>query len=315
LNQVKGLTKISSQVRMKFPGGIQPIEDFDKLVAYIDPYSFSPDKTPVYCYDKSKLSGLTQAQLDGPDICFLANHDEGQIVTQLYYPVLSQMANNPAQSDAYGNLRMDACQCPDQKYNAYCNYQDVLWGLIFDPGNSTNTGKLKDIALAAQGLIVANPDTGDIDFAQYFEQVLGFSANVDYAKATASQTIPGAWASGKSYEGLLKDAWDVVCPWGTCVAFVFESYADETTYPYQGLNKYHVQLSDFSGETFADPNYGINGTKLHKLQMCTDTLSMADALAGLGSKPPITLTQKYYQCRPKVSQVSILVDRGHFFGC
>lgn len=306
-NQVKDLTKISAQVRMKFSGGIQPIEDFDKLIGYIDEYSFSPDKTPVYCYDKSKLSGLTQAQIDGPDICFLATHDEGQIVTQLYYPVLSQMANNPLQSDAYGNLRMDACQCPDQKYNAYCNYQDVLWGLIFDPGNSTNTGRLKDIALAAQAKIVSDPDTGDIAFARYFEQVLGFSANVDYARATASQVIPGAWANGKSYEGLLQDAWDNLCPWGTCAAFVFESYSDETTYPYLGLNKYHVQLSDFSGQTFADPNYAINGSRLHKLQMCTDTLSMGDALAGLGSKPPITLIQTYYQCRPKIAQVSFFV--------
>ena len=318
-NSAASLTRLDASIKISENGGKPPIKDYDKLVAYMDPNSFSPDKTPMYCYDKTLLTWLTPAQVAGPDICFLATHDDGQNVVMLYYPVLTQLANDPTQTDKFGNMLMNACQCPYQKKNAYCNYQDDLWGLVFDAGNSTHPGRLQDIALAGQAFLVADPENGDIAFSKYWEKVMGFTANVDYAHTTADLPITadyvsvvdgtihtggGAWANGKSYKSMLRDAWDTVCPWGTCSAFVFESYADETTFPYLALNKYHVQLAQFSGETFVDPNYTINPTKRHKLQMCTDTLSMSDAMAKLGQKAPITLTQRYFQCRPNLTTVS-----------
>jgi len=223
---VTGLQKIDAAVKIR-PGTRPPIKNYDKLVAYIDPNSFSPDKTPIYCYDKTQISGLTAAQIAGPDVCFVGSHDEGQNLVNIMYPVMSQMANNPEKTDPYGNLKMDSCQCPDQKYKGFCNYQDVLWGLIFDRGNQTNVGRLDEIAFRVQGEIINNPSTGDITAAALFEPMLGYSANVDYARDTATRKIPatftainpangtpktydGTWANGKSYIDLLDEGWKKV---------------------------------------------------------------------------------------------------------
>jgi hypothetical protein len=207
---------------------------------------------------------------------------------------------------------MEPCTCPDKAKSAYCNYQDVIWGLIFDQGNSTSPGRLQDIALAAQNFLVNDKENGDISFGAYFEEMLGYTANVDYGRKTADQPIQFDWSKDpstgnfRSYKQLLKSSWDKICPWKTCSAFVFESYADDTTYPFIGLNKYHVQLADLSNEApFQDSSYLTNPTAFHKQQMCTDTLSQPTAIEMLASVPPITLTQKYYQCRPTLRNVSV----------
>ena len=191
-----GLKKINAKILIR-PGTRPPIKYYDKLIAYIDPNSFSPDKTPIYCYDKANMPGVfTDAQLAGPDICFLVSHDEGQNVIQVFYPVVAQMSNNLDQADPFGNIRMDSCSCPDQKYSGFCNEQDVLWGLIFDRGNSTNAGQLEKIAFMVQSIVVADPESGDIKAMERFEDMLGFTANVDYARNTAHKPIPNGYFNG-----------------------------------------------------------------------------------------------------------------------
>ena len=327
------LVRTTVKLRTKEVGGYTPIKYFDKIRAYFDPNSFSPDLSPLYCYDKVALGAegvLTPEQVAGPEICFLGSHNPGQDVMQLFYPTMSQVANNPYKTDSHGNLKMDPCQCPDQKYSAYCNYQDVIWGMVFDSGNSTYTGRLHEIAFKAQSFMLGktfggDPVNGDILAQRYFEEMLGYSANVDYARDTSNQKIGAlskdqfnaatgakqtkgvgnAWAGGKSYNQLLKASWAKICPWGTCAAFVFETYADMTNFGYQGLNKFHVQMAEFSNITFVDANYTSSPNALHKLQMCTDTITMAAAMAKLSLVPPIPLVQSYYECTPTTQSAFI----------
>jgi hypothetical protein len=311
LNQ--GLTKASDLTRISahfnVPDGVKPpIRNYEALVAYIDPYSFSPNREPVYCYDKTNPAlGLTNDQINGgPDVCFLGSHNEGQSTVQLYYPVLAQVFNNPARSDKYGNLKMEQCTCPDFQYNTYCNYQDVIWGAIFDYGNSTSPGHLDKIAFAAQALYINNKDgNGDVLATNYFSDILTFTANVDYARDTADTpivsfttsaevAIDNSWSGGKSYNQLLNAAWTTVCPWGTCAAFVFESYSDDVTYSYVGLNKYHVQLAEFSNQTFK----GSDG-KVHKLQ--------SEFLLSSSSSPSLSLSPSSSPSRSLSCSFSTLI--------
>ena len=112
--------------------------------------------------------------------------------------------------------------------------------MVFDLGNVTNTaGNLKAIALKFQDYVISNATHGDINALEYLADVISLSANVDYARDSASaalmnftytdrsnkvQKVNNAWAGGKSYSKLLSDAWDSVCPWRTCSAFVFETF-------------------------------------------------------------------------------------------
>ena len=140
LSRASGLERIEAKINIKTAAqnGRNPIPNFDKINAYIDPFSFSPDRTPVYCYDKVAL-GLTQAQIDGPDMCFLGSHNDGQNTVQFFYPTVIQMANNPKKTDVFGNLKMDECKCPRDAQNAFCNYQDIIWGMIYDFGSRSVT--------------------------------------------------------------------------------------------------------------------------------------------------------------------------------
>lgn len=120
INFASNLTKIDAKVN--FPEGAKPpINNYAKLQAYMDPNSFSPDRVPVYCYDKVAL-GLDAAHVAGPDICFLISHDVGQSQMVVYYPVMAQVANNAKKRDKLGNMKMDPCLCPDRKYDAYCKF-------------------------------------------------------------------------------------------------------------------------------------------------------------------------------------------------
>ena len=162
----------------------------------------------------------------------------------------------------------------------------------------------------------------------YFADMLGYSANVEYdvvhsnfsidsfyapanntlglpegtfidnswAGSTKTANTANTFSGGKSYVELLAEAWKKICPWGTCGAFVIETFVDETTYTYMGMNKYHVIMSDFSGKKFQDSNYTSNPTMFHKQMMCVDTISQAAAMAKLAAQPPITLVQDYFEC-------------------
>lgn len=171
---------------------------------------------------------------------------------------------------------------------------------------------------------MATDNSGDIDAVLYFNEMLGYSANSDYARQQADVPLKSftddngrfynnSWAGGKSYNQLLRKAWDNICPWGTCASFVFESYSDDTTYTYLGLNKYHVQLADFSNQSFYDPNYNITKGQKHKLTMCADTISQTKAMSILGRYPPVQLIQTYFECRPLL-QTAVVTSVGNAVG-
>ena len=127
ITKASDLTKISAKINLRV-GDPYPILNYDDLVAYIDPISYSPDRVPVYCYDKtSPALKLSAAQVAGPDICFLGSHEDGQENVVLFFPTMAQVWNNPKRMNSHMNAAMQVCKCPlDKVTETLCRQHPAL---------------------------------------------------------------------------------------------------------------------------------------------------------------------------------------------
>jgi hypothetical protein len=87
--------------------------------------------SPFFCVDKhavreQKIAMIDDAQLNGPDLCFVVQQTEIGLQPLLYYPITQSFSQNTT-SSIY-----DHCKCPQDALNPDCNKRNIVIGLFYD---------------------------------------------------------------------------------------------------------------------------------------------------------------------------------------
>lgn len=92
---------------------------------------FYSSMSPFFCVDKhavreQKIVMINDAQLNGPDLCFVIQQTEIGLQPLLYYPITQSFSQNTT-SSIY-----DHCKCPQDTLNPDCNKRNMVIGLFYD---------------------------------------------------------------------------------------------------------------------------------------------------------------------------------------
>ena len=309
---------------------------------YYDPYFAGME--PFFCVDKIAVSKsgvvpMTKAQIDGPELCFLAQ--PGVSGKLLYYPTsLSFWQANDK------NGTWHHCECPRDANEQSCNERAFFISLFYDlmPGGDltaqvplNSSVNMVNFALQVQRFLLDDPLNGDLKMQTFFFQFYGSAwqnAAPAYAPSTPYVSINNLGMPTDINPGntTMRDwhlnEWRKICPWGTCGSFLFYLQNDDnhaTTLP---VHDNFYQFSDFpyinttftatSGTyypnlnaTWTPNNYTMEGlgygnkfwnqtTQHRKNMMCANTLYNEDMMSAFVKTYPVSFIEPYFVCKKTV---------------
>jgi hypothetical protein len=278
---------------------------------YIDPHFSSME--PIFCLNKSSSRyNISPAAISGPEICYIAYGGNGLGSMLFGYPILQEFKGSLEKfsNPSYGDTGyQDTCKCPTDKFNYLCNAVETVYTVIYS--NSTTSGMVwidagvVDIGVRAQELILRDPVNGDKAMMELFAPITAYSLmaatnNTPFNESLVSYTtnVNGtdvhydySFAKGKSLSGLLRDAWDDICPSRQCAAVIFRTGGKSKYELFSPMNTYNSQLSYLSNVTyFSEFNF------IARVLMCVDTFSQKVAFDSFVRRSPVRLVQPYLEC-------------------
>lgn len=298
------------------------------MVAYIDPWFNPPMSPVYCLQKSHQKWNLTIEQINGPDVCFVAsvgglsNGDLYYPAFGQFWVDESQCPQYEHNNTTYqGSCRRRLCECPfpigQNDYSKFCNQENYFFGFIagnLDRGahdddyspDAPNLNVIVQLGLKLQRFLIDDPADGDLAAIQALAPILSYSLNI--ARAPATSHIPitswqkpssqishrenayfnNSWAAGRSYDELLEDAWDGLCP--SCSGIVFEELTGLTII--NQINKYGLTYEEIARK---------NAENVQSNEFCGDTFSNSETLAALKRTPPTELVYPYYKCSKKLS--------------
>ena len=146
----------------------------------------------------------------------------------------------------------------------FCNERDFVMAMFYDTDRAAeNITKPFEFALSLQNYLVEDVANGDLYMQRYVAKFLASSLYLSYTPGYSNATQSSSWSNGtysspyqfanasyydysflenKTYHDLHMEQWKRICPWGTCGAFVFESYKVNLLDQFLPLNKYNYQV-------------------------------------------------------------------------
>jgi hypothetical protein len=93
--------------------------------------TFYPSMSPFFCVDKQavqkqKIVIINDAQLNGPDLCFVVQQTELGLQPLFYYPITQSFSQNITSGV------FDHCKCPQDALKPDCNKRNTVIGLFYD---------------------------------------------------------------------------------------------------------------------------------------------------------------------------------------
>jgi hypothetical protein len=293
---------------------------------YVDPH-FSPMQ-PIFCLDKSHPKyALSSAAINGPEICYIAYGGNGIGGMLLGYPMVQEFKKSIQAyfNESYGDTGyQDTCKCPTDKFDEQCNSMEAVYTVIYSkplPYYENDDFTLPwidmlDIGVRAQKLMLEDPENGDKAMMELISPITAYSLMAAFGTTPYSdeslesytkivKEVPVhydySFAKGNSFSGLLRDAWDDVCPSGMCAAAIFSTQGRSLYQLFSPMNIYNSQLPYLSNLTHKSKyvNYTIG------VSMCHDTFSQKFAFDSFLDRPPVRLVQPYLQCHSTLRKAFI----------
>jgi hypothetical protein len=209
---------------------------------------------PIFCADikglrdKYKLD-ISDAQVSGPPICFLVKGAAFRPI--FFYPITAALNYNLL------TAQETICTCPDDMHVAFCNERDFVIAMFYDTDRAiANITKPFEFALSLQQFLIDDSSNGDLYMQRYVANFLSSSLYLSYTPGNANYEPQSGWnlsagmpgyydysfLQNMTYSELHMSEWQKICPWGTCGAFVFESYKVNLLDQFLPLNKYNYQV-------------------------------------------------------------------------
>jgi hypothetical protein len=283
---------------------------------YIDPHFSSME--PIFCLNKGSSSyDISPAAISGPEICYIAYGGNGLSDMLFGYPILQEFKRSLESYDdpSYGDTGyQDTCKCPTDNFDEDCNAVETVYTVIYSypsPYNYTAPGlvwiDMVNIGVRAQELILRDPVNGDKAMMELFSPITAYSlmaadnittysnrSLVSYTKNVEGTNVHYnySFAKGKSLSGLLRDAWDDVCPSRQCAAVIFRTGGKSKYELFSPVNTYNSQLSYLSNVTHLSKHFNI----MLRILMCVDTFSQKVAFDSFVRRSPVRLVQPYFEC-------------------
>jgi hypothetical protein len=285
---------------------------------YIDPHFSSME--PIFCLNKSfPLYNLSPAAISGPEICYIAYGGNGIVDMLFGYPMLQEFKasiQSYTQNASYGDTGyQDTCKCPTDKFNELCNAEETVYTVIYSqplPYNLSANFNLAwidmlNIGVRAQQLMLKDPVNGDKAMMELISPITAYSlmaadnittysnrSLVSYTKNVNGTAVhyDYSFAKGKSLSGLLRDAWDDVCPSRQCAAVIFRTGGKSQYELFSPVNTYNSQLSYLSNVTHFSQHFNL----MLRILMCVDTFSQKVAFDSFVGRSPVQLVQPYFEC-------------------
>lgn len=229
---------------------------------------------PFFCLDKEALHkqgifNMTNAQIHGPDLCFIVHQTNDQnsigdtLASLLYYPISQSLYYDAENPIVYH------CECPRDAKNPVCNKKNMAMGLFYDKELSTShynqdtgvittsipTNQIK-FALILQKYLLDDPINGDLKIQEHFLEFFGsayFSFLVrDILVDNVTITNKANVSVNATFGDLHAAKWKEICPWGTCGSFVFNIQSDSSVDAFLSMNRnmYQAGFAPFVNGTY-----------------------------------------------------------------
>ena len=294
------------------------------LIGYVQP---GRTMDPIYCLNKDtalriyKIQ-LTQAQLDGPPVCFLIESFYSRTL-YMFYPWINQVAYDNSKKLFSNENVQRGCTCPRDQKDLGCNIMERLfvsyfYDLEFMQKRTIEFGiRLLDIFLEAGsekgGMALINSLTNLVVYSAYVANSLRVERIVSFTDSKSGIFYDNSWANNLTLIQLSSREFEKICP--TCGAILFQVTRflarSDFSFPINrnGLSVFELvppqTQSDYitvskgtSREFDLPPTQAalLNGTN-YPYVACQDTLTQSAAIAGLTRQPPVKLINSYYSCR------------------
>ena len=170
--------------------------------------------------------------MSGPPLCFIVRPTKFKPI--FYYPLTLSIY--------FGAQDLPLqCSCPRDADNAGCQDRNFLVNLFYDTDRDDMTKPLR-FALQLQKFLLTDPVNGDANMQKF---VFPMAAAAFWGSPPGGQIkMRSPWPGNASYSAgaFLKKAWRDICPWGSCAAFQFASFAQDVDLTFDPLNRYNYQV-------------------------------------------------------------------------